>query len=81
MAKKSLSYQNRDFAFINAGRAYFAMNEYELAIDEFQKALALNPDNEELQTMVLKIKENLESRDLKDFMMKFKTENISELNQ
>jgi hypothetical protein len=31
--------------------------------------------------MVLKIKENLESRDLKDFMMKFKTENISELNQ
>lgn len=81
MAKKSISYQNRDFAFINAGRAYFAMNEYELAIDEFQKALALNPENEELQTMVLKIKENLETRDLKDFMLKFKPESYNELNQ
>lgn len=72
LAKKSLQYQNRDFAYINCGRAYFALGEYELALDEFTKALTMNPENAELETMVQKIKDNLESKELKDFITKFK---------
>lgn len=72
LAKKSLQYQNRDFAYINCGRAYFALGEYELALDEFTKALVMNPENSELETMVQKIKDNLETKELKDFIVKFK---------
>ena len=72
LAKKSLHYQNRDFAYINCGRAYFALGEYELALDEFTKALAMNPENTELATMVKKIKDNLETKELKEFITKFK---------
>lgn len=82
LAKKSLHYQNRDFAYINSGRAYFAMGEYELALDEFIKALTMNPENNELESMVQKIKENLEAKELKDFIIKFKPNHEGiELNQ
>lgn len=82
LAKKSLQYQNRDFAYINCGRAYFALGEYELALDEFTKALVMNPENNELETMVQKIKDNLETKELKDFIVKFKPDHDGfELNQ
>lgn len=71
LAKKSLHYQNRDFSYINSGRAYFSLGEYESALDEFTKALTMNPENQELNGMVEKIKMNLENKDLKDFLTKF----------
>ncbi len=61
-AKISKYYLNRDFAYINLGRAYMVLDKYDLALDELEQALAINPTNDELHKLVHSIKEKLEDK-------------------
>jgi Tfp pilus assembly protein PilF len=63
LAKKAINYQNREYPYINAGRAYMARNEYELALKEFSKALTLAPFHEELHVTVEKLKKSLKKKE------------------
>ena len=62
LAKNAVNYQNREYPYINAGRAYMARNEYQLALDEFSKALTLAPFHEELHVTVEKLKKSLQKQ-------------------
>ena len=66
LAKRSLNYENREFAFINAGKAYMQIDMYNEAMNEFSLALCFTPYNEELQQAILKIKNNLEQENTFD---------------
>jgi Tfp pilus assembly protein PilF len=59
LAKKCPNYQNREYPYINAGRAYMSARKYEKALEEFSKALALAPYHEELHQTVEKLKKSL----------------------
>jgi Tfp pilus assembly protein PilF len=59
MAKKALNYQNREYPYINKGRAFMMQNRFEEALKEFSYALILAPYHEELHNTVRKIKLNL----------------------
>ena len=56
LAKKCPEYQNREFPFINSGRAHMAKKDYELALQEFTQAMRIAPYNEKLQETVEKLK-------------------------
>lgn len=60
LAKRALNYQNREYPYINAGRAYMLLNKYQEAIREFSTALILAPYHEELHDTVKKIKLTIE---------------------
>ncbi|EQC48061.1 tetratricopeptide repeat protein [Bacteriovorax sp. Seq25_V] len=60
LAKKAIKYQNKEFPYINAGRAYMMVHNYEKAIIEFEQAIEISPDNEELIETVEKIKLSFE---------------------
>jgi len=60
MAKKCLNYQNREFPFINAGRAYMGLRQYEKALKEFNRALELAPFHKDLKITIDKLKKNLQ---------------------
>jgi Tfp pilus assembly protein PilF len=60
LAKKALNYQNREYPYINSGRAYMMLNKYEEAVKEFSYALVLAPYHEELHSTVQKLQLNLE---------------------
>lgn len=64
LAKNSRNYQNREYPFINAGRAYMGQRKYDKALEEFSMALTLAPHNEELHNTVQRIKETLNKSDL-----------------
>lgn len=59
MAKKATHYTHREYPYINAGRAYISLHQYEKAIDEFSYALTLAPYHEELHQTIAKLKEKL----------------------
>jgi Tfp pilus assembly protein PilF len=59
LAKNARQYQNREFAFINAGRAYVELREFKKALKEFSLALTLAPENDELHKTVSHLKETL----------------------
>lgn len=59
LAKKCPNYQNREYPYINAGRAYMGARQYDKALEEFSKALALAPYHEELHQTVEKLKKSL----------------------
>lgn len=63
LAKKAAHYQNREYPYINAGRAYMTRNEYQLALEEFSKALTLAPFHDELHVTVEKLKRSLKKKD------------------
>lgn len=60
LAKKAVNYQNREYPYINAGRAMMMQKRYEEALKEFSYALILAPYHEELHATVKKLKQNLE---------------------
>lgn len=64
LAKNSRHYQNREYPYINAGRAYLNKKEFKKALEEFSMALTLAPFNEELHTTVQRIKETLDKSEL-----------------
>lgn len=59
LAKNARQYQNREYAFINSGRAFVQKREFEKALKEFSLALTLAPENEELHKTVNHLKETL----------------------
>jgi Tfp pilus assembly protein PilF len=59
LAKKAINYQNREYPYINAGRAYIAKNEYAKALEEFRAAITLAPYHEELHETIEKLKKAL----------------------
>lgn len=62
LAKKAAVYQNREYPYINSGRAYLGQKKNKLALEEFSKALTLAPYHTELHDTVTKLKESLESK-------------------
>lgn len=68
LAKRAHNYQNREYPYINAGRAYILLKQYEEGLKEFSLALTLAPHHEELHETVAKLKMNLsEERDKRSF--------------
>lgn len=59
LAKRAHNYQNREYPYINAGRAYVLLKQYEDGLNEFSLALTLAPHHEELHETVAKLKTNL----------------------
>ncbi|MCF8060761.1 MAG: hypothetical protein K9K67_15770 [Bacteriovoracaceae bacterium] len=64
LAKNSRNYQNREYPYINAGRAYMGKREFTKALQEFSMALTIAPFNEELHHTVQRLKETLAKSDL-----------------
>jgi Tfp pilus assembly protein PilF len=60
LAKRAHNYQNREYPYINAGRAYVLLNNYDQALTEFSLALTIAPHHAELHDTVTKLKINLE---------------------
>jgi len=60
LAKRAHNYQNREYPYINAGRAYVLLRNYEQALVEFSLALTIAPHHQELHETVTKLKMNLE---------------------
>ncbi len=58
-AKKASNYQNREFPYINSGRAYLGLNQPEEALKEFKKATHFAPLNRDLQETILKIEQTI----------------------
>ncbi len=59
MAKKAINYQNREYPYINSGRAHMNMKNLPKALEEFSKALTLAPYHEELHTTVERLKKSI----------------------
>ncbi len=64
LAKNSRHYQNREYPYINAGRAYLNQREFKKALEEFSMAVTLAPFNEELHTTIQRIKDTLNKSEL-----------------
>ncbi len=60
LAKRSPNYHNREYPYINCGRAYLCQKKYGQALEEFSKALSLAPYHKELHQTVSKLKKTLE---------------------
>lgn len=61
LAKRAHNYQNREYPYINAGRAYVLLKQYEEGLKEFSLALTLAPHHQELHETVAKLRNNLDS--------------------
>lgn len=66
LAKKALNYQNREYPYINCGRAYMAKREISKALDEFGMALTLAPQHEDLHLTIKRLKQTLEKTGLNE---------------
>ncbi|WP_417334933.1 tetratricopeptide repeat protein [Halobacteriovorax marinus] len=66
MAKKSINYQNREYPYINAGRAYMTVKNLPKALEEFSKALTLAPYHEELHATVERLKKSIHTSSNKE---------------
>jgi Tfp pilus assembly protein PilF len=60
LAKRAHNYQNREYPYINAGRANVLLQNYNQALTEFSLALTLAPHHHELHDTVSKLKNSLE---------------------
>lgn len=60
LAKRAYNYQNREYPYINAGRAYVLLKDFDQALTEFSLALTIAPHHNELHETVSKLKINLE---------------------
>lgn len=59
LAKKAPHYQNREYPYINSGRAFMAKRDLTQALEEFSKALTLAPYHEDLHKTVEKLKKSI----------------------
>lgn len=62
LAKRAQNYQNREYPYINAGRAHVLLKNFDQALREFSLALTLAPHHHELHETVAKLKDNLGSK-------------------
>jgi len=63
LAKKAKRYLNREFPYINSGRAYIHQRKYHEALKEFNHALKYVPYQKELRRTILKLKTYMEQDD------------------
>ncbi|MEE3078735.1 MAG: hypothetical protein VX341_05310 [Bdellovibrionota bacterium] len=80
LAKKASKYQNKEYPYINSGRALLMTGKNNDALKEFEKAIELCPHNEELINTVEKIKSGLKRPSEKDnfsFKTNFSTDDDS----
>jgi Tfp pilus assembly protein PilF len=56
LAKKAKYYVNREFPYINSGKAYLMEKKYGQALDEFNQALRYVPYQKELVKTIRKLK-------------------------
>lgn len=59
LAKKAPLYDNKEYPYINAGRAHMMKQRYREAIAEFDQALKLAPFNEDLKKTIERLKKAL----------------------
>ena len=59
LAKNTSKYENREFSYINLGKAYVMLKKYDCAIREFEEALVLSPDNQDLKETIQKLNQKL----------------------
>lgn len=59
LAKRAINYQNREYPYINSGRAFMTKKDLNRALEEFSKALTLAPYHEDLHKTVEKLKRSL----------------------
>lgn len=59
-AKRAHNYENREYPYINAGRAYILLKQYEEGLNEFSLALTLAPHHQELHETIAKLRNNLD---------------------
>lgn len=73
LAKKAPKYQNKEYPYINAGRAYMMVKSYQKAMDEFEQALDICPENDELRMTIGKIERSLQKAksEKEDFRVNF----------
>lgn len=60
LAKKASHFQNKEYPYINAGRAYIMKKEYQQALEEFSIALTIAPHLEELHQTVERLRQGLD---------------------
>jgi len=60
MAKNASNYQNREYPYINSGRAYLMLKDYNKALEEFSYALSLAPYHEELHETVTNLQNTID---------------------
>lgn len=58
-AKMAVNYQNREYPYINSGRAYMSIKNVPKALNEFSMALTLAPYHKDLHNTVEKLKRAL----------------------
>lgn len=61
-AKRALNYPQREYPYINAGRAYVMLNMYDEALREFSLALALAPHHNELHQTIINLKMSMHNQ-------------------
>ena len=59
-AKRAHNYENREYPYINAGRAYILLKQYTKGLNEFSLALTLAPHHQELHETIAKLRNNLD---------------------
>lgn len=62
-AKKGTYLENREYPFVNAGKAHFALNNFNEALKEFSMAKIISPDNSELDKIITQLREKLDYQD------------------
>lgn len=60
LAKKTSHFQNKEYPYINAGRAYIMKKDYQLALEEFSIALTIAPHLDELHQTVERLRHGLD---------------------
>jgi tetratricopeptide (TPR) repeat protein len=75
LAKKAVNYQNREYPYINSGRAYMTLKNLPKALEEFSKALTLAPYHEELHNTVERLKKSIHKSEDKNFKVNWSSEN------
>ena len=75
LAKKAVNYQNREYPYINSGRAHMTLKNLPKALEEFSKALTLAPYHEELHNTVEKLKKSIHKTQTKDWEVNWSKSN------
>ena len=81
LAKKAVNYQNREYPYINSGRAHMTLKNLPKALEEFSKALTLAPYHEELHNTVERLKKSIHKSENKNFEVNWASKNDSELSE
>ena len=63
LAKAAPKYHNREYPYINAGRAYIGQKKFKKALSEFKTALVLAPYHQELVSTIEQLQNSMEHQE------------------